>query len=192
MFAVQHWDVEPDILVMAKGIASGLPLSGILAHGASSWPPGSRARTAAPTAATSSSCAAANATLDVIEDEGLVANARERGAQFLDGPAARWRAGYRPIGDVRGLGLMVAIELVKPGVGDGRTPDPELTKRVQAEALARKLIVLTAGTYVNVIRIIPPLVTTADEVDDGARHPRRQPGRRRGVSEHDSRAKTPR
>ena len=60
---------------------------------------------------------------------------------------------------------MVALELVKPGVGDGRTPDPELTKRIQAEALARKLIVLTAGTYVNVVRIIPPLVTTADEVD---------------------------
>ena len=60
---------------------------------------------------------------------------------------------------------MVAIELVKPGVGDGRVPDPDLTKRIQAEALARKLIVLTAGTYVNVVRIIPPLVTTAAEVD---------------------------
>ena len=60
---------------------------------------------------------------------------------------------------------MVAIELVKPGVGDGRVPDPDLTKRIQAEALARNLIVLTAGTYVNVVRIIPPLVTTADEVD---------------------------
>jgi 4-aminobutyrate aminotransferase-like enzyme len=54
---------------------------------------------------------------------------------------------------------------VKPAEGDGRTPDPELTKRVQAEALARKLIVLTAGTYVNVLRVIPPLITTADEVD---------------------------
>ena len=60
---------------------------------------------------------------------------------------------------------MVALEFVKPGEGDGRVPDPDLTKRVQAEALARKLIVLTAGTYVNVVRIIPPLVTTADEVD---------------------------
>ena len=60
---------------------------------------------------------------------------------------------------------MLAIEFVKPGVGDGRVPDPDLTKRVQAEALARKLIVLSAGTYVNVVRIIPPLVTTADEVD---------------------------
>ena len=60
---------------------------------------------------------------------------------------------------------MLALEFVKPGDGDGRTPDPDLTKRVQAEVLARNLIVLTAGTYVNVIRIIPPLVTTADEVD---------------------------
>jgi 4-aminobutyrate aminotransferase-like enzyme len=60
---------------------------------------------------------------------------------------------------------MVAIELVKPGDGDGRVPDADLTKRIQAEALARRLIVLTAGTYVNVIRIIPPLVTTPGEVD---------------------------
>ena len=75
---------------------------------------------------------------------------------------------------------MVAIELVKPGVGDGRVPDPDLTKRIQAEALARKLIVLTAGTYVNVIRIIPPLVTTAAEVDLALVDPRREPdGRRR-------------
>ena len=60
---------------------------------------------------------------------------------------------------------MVAIEFVKPGEGDGRVPNPELTKRVQQEAFARNLLVLTAGTYVNVIRIIPPLVTTEDEVD---------------------------
>ena len=76
---------------------------------------------------------------------------------------------------------MVAIELVKPGVGDGRTPDPDLTKRIQAEALARHLIVLTAGTYVNVVRIIPPLVTTAAEVDQALGDPRREPRRRRGL-----------
>ena len=109
-------------------------------------------------------CAAANATLDVIEDEGLVANAREGGGQFLAGLRAL-APKYRSIGDVRGLGLMLALEFVKPGEGDGRVVNPDVVKRVQAEALARKLIVLTAGTYVNVIRIIPPLVTTADEVD---------------------------
>ena len=163
MFAVRHWDVEPDILVMAKGIASGLPLSGILAREPlmAQWKPGTHGGTYGGNVV---SCAAANATLDVIEDEGLVVNARERGAQFLAGLRAL-KSRYRSIGDARGLGLMVAIELVKPDDADGRTPDPDVTKRIQAEALARKLIVLTAGTYVNVIRIIPPLVTTADEVD---------------------------
>ena len=86
LFAVQHWGVEPDILVMAKGIASGLPLSGILARQElmAHWKPGSHGGTYGGNVV---SCAAANATLDVIEDEGLVANARERGAQFLAGPA---------------------------------------------------------------------------------------------------------
>ena len=60
---------------------------------------------------------------------------------------------------------MLALEFVKPDEGDGRMPDPDLTKRIQGEALTRHLIVLTAGTYSNVIRIIPPLVTTPDEVD---------------------------
>jgi 4-aminobutyrate aminotransferase len=163
MFAVRHWDVEPDILVMAKGIASGLPLSGIVAQRAilDTLPPGSHGGTYGGNVV---ACAAANATLDVIEDEGLVANARERGDQMLAGLRAL-APKYASIGDVRGLGLMLALEFIKPGEGDGRVPNPDVTKRVQAEALARKLIVLTAGTYVNVVRVIPPLVTTADEVD---------------------------
>jgi 4-aminobutyrate aminotransferase len=162
-FAVQHWGVEPDILVMAKGIASGLPLSGILARTElmARWQPGTHGGTYGGNVV---ACAAANATLDVIADEGLVASARERGAQLLDG-LRDLASRHRSIGDVRGLGLMAAIELVQPDTGDGRVPDPDRTKRVQAAALARKLIVLTAGTYVNVIRIIPPLVTTAEEVD---------------------------
>jgi 4-aminobutyrate aminotransferase len=138
-------------------------LSGIIAQRSAIdlLPPGSHGGTYGGNVV---ACAAANATLDVIEDEQLVANARERGAQFLGGLRAI-APKYRSIGDVRGLGLMLALEFVKPAEGDGRTPDPELTKRVQAEALARKLIVLTAGTYVNVLRVIPPLITTADEVD---------------------------
>src|SRR5439155_1485232 len=66
-------------------------------------------------------------------------------------------------------GEMFAVQFVKPREGDGRVPDPDVTKRVQAEALARKLIVLTAGTYVNVVRIIPPLVTTPTEVEQALR-----------------------
>jgi 4-aminobutyrate aminotransferase len=167
LFAVSHWGVEPDILVMAKGIASGLPLSGIVAQRSilDQLPAGSHGGTYGGNVV---ACAAANATLDVIEGEGLVANAAERGSQFLAGLRSL-APRYPSIGDIRGLGLMLALEFVKPGEGDGRVPDPEVTKRVQAEALKRKLIVLTAGTYVNVVRIIPPLVTTADEVGQALR-----------------------
>jgi len=163
MFAVRHWDVEPDILVIAKGIASGLPLSGILARTElmERLPAGTHGGTYGGNVV---SCAAALATLDVIEDEDLVANARARGAQ-LAGGLRELAADHPAIGDVRGLGCMVAMEFVRPGIGDGRVPDPDLTKRVIAEALARRLIVLSAGSYGNVSRLIPPLVTTADEVD---------------------------
>jgi 4-aminobutyrate aminotransferase len=163
LFAVRHWDVEPDILVFAKGIASGLPLSGIVARPEllAAWRPGAHGGTYGGNVV---ACAAANATLDVIEEEGLVGNARERGAQFLAGLRAI-QARHPAVGDVRGLGCMIAMELVRPGEGDGRVPDPDLAKRVIAGALERRLIVLSAGAYANVTRIIPPLVTTAAEVD---------------------------
>ncbi len=163
LFAVRHWDVEPDILVMAKGIASGLPLSGIIARAdiMARFAPSSHGGTYGGNVV---SCAAALATLDVIEEEGLVANARERGQQFLAGLRAL-QANHPALGDVRGLGLMLAMEFVRPGEGDGRVPDAALTRRVQAECFERKLMILTAGSYVNVVRIIPPLNTTAEEVD---------------------------
>jgi len=153
--------------VMAKGIASGLPLSGILARRdlLEQLAPGTHGGTYGGNVV---ACAAALATLDVIEDEGLVANARERGRQFLDG-LRRLATGRPAVGDVRGLGLMLALEFVRPGEGDGRVPDPALTKRVQQQAFDRGLLLLTAGTYVNVIRIIPPLVTTEAEVDQALR-----------------------
>ena len=123
LFAVRHWDVDPDIVVMAKGIASGMPLSGILAKKAlmDRLPPGSHGGTYGGNAV---SCAAALATLDVIEDEGLTANAKERGAQLLDG-LRRLAAGRPSIGDVRGLGLMVALELCNPA----RATDARRTQR---------------------------------------------------------------
>mgnify|MGYP003345780481 FL=1 len=163
MFAVQHQGVEPDILVFAKGIASGLPLSGIIARRdlIDTWAPGTHGGTYGGNVI---ACAAALATLDVMEEERLPQNAAERGAQFL--AALRELAKNRPaIGDVRGLGLMLALEFVKPGEGDGRVPNPDAVKRVIAEANRRKLLLLSAGSYAQVIRIIPPLVTTAAEVD---------------------------
>lgn len=163
MFAVQHQKVEPDIVVMAKGIASGLPLSGIIARKEllESWAPGTHGGTYGGNVV---ACAAALATLDVIEDEKLVENAASRGTQMLAG-LKKVAAGRAGIGDVRGLGLMLAIEFVKPSEGDGRVPDPDAVKRVIAEANKRKMLLLSAGAYAQVIRIIPPLVTTAEEID---------------------------
>ncbi|HTS14748.1 MAG TPA: aminotransferase class III-fold pyridoxal phosphate-dependent enzyme, partial [Candidatus Sulfotelmatobacter sp.] len=162
MFAVEHWDVTPDILTMAKGIASGLPLSGLIARREllDRWAPGAHGGTYGGNVV---ACAAANATLDVIRDENLPANAAARGTQLLEGLRGA-ASGHRSVGDVRGLGCMVALEFVRPGAGDGRTPDPEMAKHVIAEALARHLIILSAGSWGQVVRIIPPLVTTEAEV----------------------------
>jgi 4-aminobutyrate aminotransferase len=148
---------------MAKGIASGMPLSGILARAElmAAWKPGTHGGTYGGNVV---SCAAANATLDVIEDEGLVANATARGRQLIDGLRAL-QPRFPSLGDVRGLGCMVGLEFVEPGLGDGRVPNPSMVKHVMAGALDRDLIILSAGSYGQVVRIIPPLVTTAAEVD---------------------------
>ncbi len=162
-FAVNHWDVEPDVILMAKGIASGLPLSGILARRElfEAWRPGMHGGTYGGNVV---ACAAANATLDVIADEGLVANAAVRGRQLLDGLRVVARQ-HPEIGDVRGLGLMVGMEFINPGRGDGREPDGALAHRVLKAALDRKVIALSAGTFGQVVRLIPPLITTAEEVE---------------------------
>lgn len=161
-WACEHWDVTPDILVFAKGIASGLPLSGLITRREllETLPPGSHGGTYGGNVI---ACAAALATLDVIEDERLVDNARVRGDELLRG--LRVAATGRPsIGDVRGLGLMAAIEFVRPGMGDGRVPDPDAAKRFLAELLQRKILALTAGSWGQVVRFIPPLVITEDEI----------------------------
>jgi 4-aminobutyrate aminotransferase len=163
LFAVRHWDVVPDVLVMAKGIASGLPLSGILARREhlDRWTPGAHGGTYGGNVV---ACAAANATLDVIDDERLVENAAERGRQLLEGLRAL-QPPHPALGDVRGLGCMVGLEFVRRAEGDRQAPDPDVAKGVIAAALERRLIVLSAGAWGQVVRLIPPLVTTADEVD---------------------------
>jgi 4-aminobutyrate aminotransferase len=152
-FATEWTDATPDIVIMAKGIASGLPLSGILATRSllDRFEPGTHGGTYGgnPVA-----CAAALATLDVIDDEALAERALRLGERLLSG--LRERVGGSPsVLEVRGRGLMVAIELSDGG----------LTKRVLAESLARNLLLLSCGTYGQVVRIIPPLVTTEEEVD---------------------------
>ncbi|BCJ35139.1 aspartate aminotransferase family protein [Actinocatenispora thailandica] len=156
----EHFGIRPDVQVIAKGLASGFPLSGIAASEqlmAKAWP-GSQGGTYGGNAV---ACAAALATLSVIEDERLVDNAAEQGRRLIDG--ARKVAAANPvIGDVRGLGLMVGSEFT----GADGAPDTATAQRAQAAAAAHGLLLLTCGAYSNVVRMIPPLVVTGDEVDE--------------------------
>ncbi|MFF0487738.1 aspartate aminotransferase family protein [Nocardia sp. NPDC004068] len=157
-FGHQHFDVKPDIITIAKGLASGFPISGIAASRelmAKAWP-GSQGGTYGGNAV---ACAAALATIDVIESEGLVENAAERGRQLLTG--VRDRA-TKAIGDVRGLGLMVGAEFVT-ATGE---PDTETASSAQRLAVEKGMLLLTCGAHMNVVRMIPPLVVTAEQVDD--------------------------
>lgn len=158
-FGHQHFGVKPDVITFAKGIASGFPLSGIAASEelmSQAWP-GSQGGTYGANAV---SCAAAVATIDVIAEEQLVDNAAQRGAQLL--AEAKDRA-VDGIGDVRGLGLMVGIEFT---ASDG-SPDTARAQAAQQEAARRGLLLLTCGAHMNVVRMIPPLVVTKEEIDEG-------------------------
>lgn len=159
-FATEWSGVRPDIVVMAKGIASGMPLSGILASRdlLAEFPPGSHGGTYGGNAV---SCAAALATLDVFEDEGLVARAETLGHRLLNG-LREAAAGHSHVAEVRGRGLMVGIEFADP---DTLAPRPDLAKAVITGALVHRLLLLSCGTWGQVVRIIPPLVTTEQEID---------------------------
>ena len=153
----------PDILITAKGLASGFPLSAIAAPESimAKALPGSQGGTYGGNAV---ACAAALATLDVIRDENLVANAAEQGLRLLEG-LRKVAAEHPGIADVRGLGLMVGNEFV---AADG-APDAAAASRAQAAAAERGLLLLTCGPFGNVVRMIPALIVTADQVDEGVR-----------------------
>jgi len=159
-FAVEHYGIVPDVMAVAKGIASGLPISGVITRSelATKWIPGSHGGTYGGNALP---CAAAVATVKVIQEEGLVQNAQRRGEQ-LRSHLRDLQVQFPVIGEVRGLGLMDAVEFTRNG-----QPDPDTTKAVAGTALENGLILLTCGTFDNVIRWIPPLVVTPDEIDQG-------------------------
>jgi 4-aminobutyrate aminotransferase len=156
----EHAAVQPDVLITAKGLASGFPLSGIAAPRSlmsKAWP-GSQGGTYGGNAV---ACAAALATLDVIRDESLVDNARIVGAALMRG-LDKVATDNPVIGDVRGLGLMVASEFT---TADGE-PDATTAAAAQRAAGERGLLLLTCGPHGNVVRMIPPLVVTEAQVDD--------------------------
>jgi 4-aminobutyrate aminotransferase len=160
MWATEWTDARPDIVVMAKGIASGLPLSGIMASREllERFAPGAHGGTYGGNAV---ACAAALATLDVIAAEGLLDNARRQGDRLLSG-LRRTAAGHPGVAEVRGRGLMVGIEFAD---GENLQPRPDLAKSLIQEAFDRKLLLLSCATYGQVVRVIPPLITTDTEID---------------------------
>lgn len=161
-WAAEHFDIHPDVVITAKGLASGFPLSGIAASDelmSKAWP-GSQGGTYGANAV---ACAAAIATLDVIEEEGLVANSAERGAELkeaLEKVAVR----FPEITDVRGLGLMIANEF-RDAEGN---PDGDTAVAVRAEAVKRGLVLLGCGPWGEAVRFIPALVVNSQQVQEAA------------------------
>src|SRR3954465_5821816 len=165
MFAMEHFGVEPDLMTVAKSIASGLPLSAVLGKAAIMDAPGESA-VGGTYVGNPVAQAAALAVLDVFEDEGLVDRA-ERLGEPVRGRMTGWQDRHPRIGDVRGLGAMLAIELVRDPAT--KEPAPELASRVTEEAARRGLLLLKAGVHSNCIRVLCPLVITDSELDEALR-----------------------
>jgi 4-aminobutyrate aminotransferase len=157
MWASDHFGLVPDILAVAKGIASGMPLSATIARSElMQWKPGAHASTFGGNPV---SVAASLATIELLEKE-LIDNASRTGAHILD-RMRDWPARFASVGDVRGLGLMIGVELVTDR--ESRTPAPELRDRIVRMAFERGLLILGAG--LSSIRLSPPLVITRAQAD---------------------------
>ena len=160
-WSYEHFGVTPDILITAKGLASGFPLSGIAASTAlmEKGLPGSQGGTYGANAV---ACAAALATLEVMDEERLVANADAVG-RHLDERLQALAASHACIDEVRGMGLMRGMEIVDPG---SRCADGERAAALLVEAERQGLLLLRCGAYGQVVRWLPPLLVTRDQVDD--------------------------
>jgi 4-aminobutyrate aminotransferase len=159
-FCFEYAGIEPDIIIMGKGLASGMPMSGIAARSdlMDKWTPGTHGGTYGGGNAVVS--AAASATIEIIREENLVENATAMGRYLME-KLNELQSVHPLIGDVRGRGLMVGVEFSQQ---DG-SPAPETAKAVQQECLKRNLFLHTCGSYGNVIRWIPPLVVTQEQID---------------------------
>jgi 4-aminobutyrate aminotransferase / (S)-3-amino-2-methylpropionate transaminase / 5-aminovalerate transaminase len=162
MFAIEHYGIEPDLMTVAKSIAGGLPLSGVIGK--------AKIMDAPPDSAIGGTYvgnpvaqAAALAVLDVFEEENLVERAQQIGERIRERMVS-WQERVEQIGDVRGLGAMLAIEFVRDR--DSKEPNPELATAVVEAAAERGLLLLKSGIYSNCIRVLCPLVLTDAELDE--------------------------
>jgi 4-aminobutyrate aminotransferase len=160
--AIEHFDITPDILIMAKGLASGMPLSCIVARNElmDNAGPGSHGGTYGGNIV---SCAAAAAGIEVLKEENLLQNATTLGEKLLE-RLKGFQDDYPGIGDVRGLGLMAGVEFVKP---EGKMPDQEKARDVKMACIENGMLILTCGTSDNVVRWIPPLIINEEHLEEG-------------------------
>jgi 4-aminobutyrate aminotransferase len=160
-FAFEHAGIEPDIIIMAKGLGSGMPISGIASRSAvmERWQVGTHGGTYGGGNAIAT--AAARATIEVIREEKLAKNAASMGDYLLT-KLRHLQKSYPVMGDVRGQGLMVGVEFTD---GNGR-PDKTAAKAVAKSCVEQGLLLLTCGSYDNVVRWIPPLIVTKEQIDE--------------------------
>jgi 4-aminobutyrate aminotransferase len=160
MFAVEHEGVVPDIMCVAKGLGNGLPIGAMVAKASvmAKWHSGEHGTTYGGNAV---ACAAAVAVIETLRSERLPERAAVLGERILE-RARGWRADHPRLGNVRGRGLMIGLEFME----DGR-PAPELVQRIIHAAVDRNLLLLSCGLDENVIRLIPPLTLTDEELTQG-------------------------
>ncbi|MBT7073618.1 MAG: aminotransferase class III-fold pyridoxal phosphate-dependent enzyme [Anaerolineae bacterium] len=159
-FAFEYADIEPDIIVMAKGLGSGLPISGIAASKAlmDKWEPGTHGGTYGGGSAIP--LAGALATVKVLQDENLIENSAKMGERLMKG-LRKLQKQYPFMGDVRGRGLMVGVEITAEN-----NESKSITSVLQKASLEKDLLLLNCGTYGNVIRWIPPLIVNEEQIDE--------------------------
>jgi 4-aminobutyrate aminotransferase/(S)-3-amino-2-methylpropionate transaminase len=162
-FAIEHYDVEPDLITIAKSVGGGLPLAAVTGKAEIMDAPGPGGL-GSTFAGNPASCAAALAALETIEKDGLLAKSTAIGKRFEE-RAKGWQKKWPLVGDVRGLGGMCAVELVRDR--QTREPADKETKEISKFCYERGLITITAGTYNNIVRILVPLVITDEQLDEG-------------------------
>jgi len=162
MFAMEHWGVEPDLITVAKSIAAGMPLAAVVGKqeimdSVHPWGLGGTF-SGNPVA-----CAAALAVFEAFEEENMLGKAQALGNKLKE-RFEKWQKQFQVIGQIRGLGAMLGLELVK---GPNREPAPEEAKKIQNFCLEKGLLILICGTFSNVVRVLAPFVITDEQLEKG-------------------------
>tara|TARA_B100001750_G_C15313708_1_gene498625 strand:- start:201 stop:857 length:657 start_codon:yes stop_codon:yes gene_type:complete len=163
-WGIEHYGVEPDMITVAKGIANGFPLAAVISTKEIS--DSLDKNTISTFGGNPVSCASANATIDIIERENLAENAKNMGRILIKGMKKIQKQYPKTIGEVRGKGLMVGVELVKDETIKDRTPDVESTNKIMEETKKRGLLIGRGGLYGNSLRIAPALNIGSDEIEE--------------------------